>query len=202
QDQVFIGELLVAVDGSAREAAVSVAVADVERAEAAVDRARLQLEQLPPDASEPRRDAAAADLRLAEAELRVARTSLAEAELALTQTELRAPFTGTVAWIGVSVGEQVAADEPVVTVGDLSGWLIQISDLSELDVVRLAVGDRAEVTFEALPSLVVRGTVDQIQVRGTPQQGRVGFDVLIGPDEHHPELRWNMSASVSITPSD
>jgi RND family efflux transporter MFP subunit len=201
EEEVFTGELLVRVDQSTRQAAVEVAMADVERAEAAVDRARLQLEQLPLDAGPAQRESAQADLRLAQAELGVARTTLAEAELALTQTELRAPFAGTVAWIGVSVGEQAIAGEPVISLGDLSGWFIQTTDLSELNVLRLSVGDRAEVTFDALPDLVLPGTVDQIQVRGTAQQGGVRFDVFIRPDEHHPELRWNMSANVRITPA-
>lgn len=202
EEEVFTGEVLVRLDRSTRQAAVDVAVADVDRADAEAQRARLQVEQLPPAASAAQREAAEAELLLAQAELRVAETTLAEAELVLTHTDLRAPFAGTVAWIGVSVGELAVADQPIVSLGDLSGWYIQTIDLSELNVVRLAVGDRAEVTFEALPDLVVEGTVEQIQVRGTSQQGGVRFDVFILPDEHHPELRWNMSARVRITPAD
>jgi multidrug resistance efflux pump len=174
----------------------------MERGEAAVDRARIQLEQLPDDASAAQQDSAEADLRLAEAEMQVARTTLVEAELALTETELRAPFGGTVAWVGVAVGEQAVAGQPLISLGDLSGWFIRTIDLSELNVVRLAVGDRAEVTFEALPGRVLSGVVDQIQVRGSSQESGVRFDVFIRPDEHHPELRWNMSATVRITPAD
>ncbi len=202
EDEVFTGELLVRVDPSTRQAAVEVARAAMERGEAAVDRARIQLEQLPDDASAAQQDSAEADLRLAEAEMQVARTTLVEAELALTETELRAPFGGTVAWVGVAVGEQAVAGQPLISLGDLSGWFIRTIDLSELNVVRLAVGDRAEVTFEALPGRVLSGVVDQIQVRGSSQESGVRFDVFIRPDEHHPELRWNMSATVRITPAD
>ncbi len=204
EDEVFTGELLVRVDQSTRQAAVDVATADVERAEAAVERATLQVEQLPDDASPAQRESAAAELRLAEADLQVAQTALAQAELALAQTELRAPFAGTIAAVNVAEGEQAVADDPdpIVTIGDLSGWFIQTTDLSELDVVRVAVGDRAEVTFDALPDLTIGGTVDRIQVRGTAQPGSVRFDVFVRPDMHHPELRWNMSATVRILPED
>lgn len=201
QQEVFTGELLVRLDPSTRQAAVDVASADIDRAEAAVDRAQLQVEQLPDDASPAQRESAAAELRLAEADLRVALSALTEAEIALSQTELRAPFAGTVAWVGVSVGEQAIADQAIVSIGDLSEWFIQTNDLSELDVVRVAVGDRAEISFDALPDLTVEGTVDQIQVRGDTEQGGVRFDVLIRPDVHYPELRWNMSATVRINPS-
>lgn len=201
-DEVFTGELLLRVDPSTRQAAVDVARADLERAEAAVNRATIQFEQLPEDASTAQRDSAEADLRLAQAELQVARTTLAAAELALTETELRAEFAGTVAWVGVAVGEQAVAGKPLISLGDLSGWFIRTTDLSELNVVRLAVGDRAEVTFEAFPGRVFSGVVDQIQVRGSALESGVLFDVFIRPDEHHPELRWNMSATVRITPAD
>ena len=188
QEQVFTGELLVRLDPATRQAAGDLAQADVARAEAAVDRAQIQVDQLPDDASPAQRESAAAELRLA------------EAEIALAQTELRAPFAGTVAWIGVAVGEQAVADQPVVSIGDLSEWFIQTTDLSELDVVRVAVGDRAEITFEALPGVTVGGTVDRIQVRGDAEQGGVRFDVFVRPDIHRPELRWNMSARVRILP--
>lgn len=200
QEQVFTGELLVRLDPATRQAAVDLAQADVARAEAAVDRAQIQVDQLPDDASPAQRESAAAELRLAEADLLVARSALAEAEIELAQTELRAPFAGTVAWIGVAVGEQAVADQPVVSIGDLSEWFIQTTDLSELDVVRVAVGDRAEITFEALPGVTVGGTVDRIQVRGDAEQGGVRFDVFVRPDVHRPELRWNMSARVRILP--
>jgi len=196
---VVAGDLVARLDPSTQMAAVDVATADVERAEAALASALLQMEQLPPDASQGRIDSAQAEVRLAEAEVAVARSTLAEAEVALRQTELRAPFAGTVAWVGASVGEQVSAGQVIIAIGDLSAWFIETTDLSELAVVRVAVGDPATITFEALPDLVLNGTVDRIQVRGTTDAGGVNFAVVIRPESHHPELLWNMTAEVTIT---
>jgi RND family efflux transporter MFP subunit len=198
QQEVVADQLLARLDPATQQAALDVATADVARAEAALARAQLRVDQLPPDATAAQIEAAQAELVLAETELEVARSTLTEAEVALGQTELRAPFAGTVAAIGANVGEQVAAAEPVVALGDLSSWYIETTDLSELAVVRVAVGDRATVTFGALPDLVVEGTVDRIQVRGTTDAGGVNFAVVIRPEEHHPELRWNLSATVRI----
>ena len=201
-DAVTINDLLLRLDQSTYLAAIDVAVADLRRAQAALDSAQLQLDQLPPDATPGQIESAQAELDLAEAELELARTTLTEAEIALRQTELHAPFPGTVAAVPIEVGEQANAGETLVTIADMSSWLIETTDLSELEVVRVAVGDTATITFEALPDTVVSGRVARIQVRGTSENGGVLFAVAIRPDEHHPELRWNMSATVRISPSD
>lgn len=198
---VAADQLLMKLDQSTQQAAILVAQADVNRATAALDRAQLQVDQLPPDASPGQIESAQAELHLAEAELALARTRLTEAQNALLQTEVRAPFAGTVAQISVAVGEQATAGQPVIGIGDLTAWLIETTNLSELEVVRIAVGDRATIAFDALPDLVLQGSVDRIQVRGTNADGGVMFAVVIRPDDHHPELRWNMTATVRITPS-
>ncbi|MEX2547493.1 MAG: efflux RND transporter periplasmic adaptor subunit [Chloroflexota bacterium] len=194
-------QLLLKLDQSTYQAAVNLAEADIGEANAAVGQAQLQLDQLPPDASPGQVEAVQASLRVAEAELVLARTRLSGAQTALDQTEVRAPFGGTIAEVAVEVGEQAVAGQTVITIGDISGWLIETTDLSELEVVRLAVGDRATVDIEALPDLVIEGTVDRIQVRGTSADGGIVFAVAIRPDAHNPKLRWGMSATVHIRPS-
>jgi RND family efflux transporter MFP subunit len=197
-EQVRAGQLLLRLDTSTRRAALDVAEADLDRAVAAADRARTILEQLPDDAPLAQRDAAEADVRLAEAELEVARTALAAAQVALRQTELRAPFDGTVAEVSIGAGEQAVAGAPLVTIADLGAWHVVTTDISELDVVGIAVGDEAVITFPALPELELEGVVDQVRVRGTSDAGGVRFDVVIRPLTHRPELRWNMTAEVRI----
>jgi HlyD family secretion protein len=201
-DDVTIGQLLVRLDQSTYQAAINLAQDELDRAEAALARAQLQVDRLPPDASPNQIESAQVELRLAEAERKVAESTLSEAQVALRQTELRAPFNGTVAAIDVERGEQAPAGEAVVTIGDLTGWLIETTDLSELEVVHVHVGDAATVTFEALPDLVLAGHVDRIQVRGTGPAGNVVFAVAVRPDTHNEQLRWNMSATVRITPRD
>jgi RND family efflux transporter MFP subunit len=194
-------QLLLKLDQTTYHASIDVAQKDVQRATAAVDQAQLQVDQLPPVASPGQVESAQANLRLAQAELQLAQATLNDAQTALLQTEVRAPFAGTIADLNVEVGEQAIAGQTVITIGDISGWLVETTDVSELDVVRLAVGDPATMTFDALPDLVLRGTVDRIQVRGTSDDGAVVFAVTIRPDVHRPDLRWGMSSTVRITPS-
>ena len=199
--QVMDGQLLVKLEQATYRDAIEVAQSRVDQAARAVDVARLQVEQLPPDASPGQIEFVQASLRLAEADLDLAESRLSEAQTALTQTEIRAPFAGTVASVDIELGEQALAGQAVITIGDQSGWLIETTDLSELEVVRIAVGDRATVSLDALRDLSVSGTVERIQVRGTNDDGGVVFAVSIRPDVHHPELRWGLTATVRISPS-
>lgn len=201
-DDVTVGQLLVRLDQSTYQAAINLAQDELDRAEASLAQAQRQVDRLPPDASPDQIESAQAELRLAETERNVAESTLSEAQVALRQTELRAPFNGTVAAIDVERGEQALAGEPVATIGDLSGWLIETTDLSELEVVRVSVGDVATLTFDALPDLVLAGLVDRIQVRGTGPAGNVVFAVAVRPDTHDEQLRWNMTATVRLTPSE
>jgi RND family efflux transporter MFP subunit len=202
QDAVTAGQLLVRLNQATYIAAIDRAQKALTLAEEKVTGAQRVVDQPPVDATPAEIADAQAALRLAQAERDVAAAALNEAQVALRQTELRAPFAGTVAQLNIERGEEAAAGRPVVTIGDLSGWLIETTDLSELEVVRVAVGDAATVTFDALPGLVLTGHVDRIQVRGTGEAGNVVFAVAIKTDTHNPQLRWNMTATVRITPSD
>jgi RND family efflux transporter MFP subunit len=199
--QVIGGELLLTLDQTKYLSDINVATASVDQAQAATDSATLAVEQLPPGATSDQIQAAQAALRLAQSNLELAHSQLSAAQAALRQTELRAPIAGSIATLDVTTGEQVTAGETIASIGDFSAWVIETTDVSELDVVRIAVGDRATVTFTALPGVEAAGVVDSIQVRGTNESGQVNFAVTIRPDTFLPQLRWNMSATVSIVPS-
>jgi RND family efflux transporter MFP subunit len=200
-DQVIGGQLLLKLDQTKYLSDIEVASAAVDQAQAAVDSATLVVEQLPADATTDQVNAAQAALRLANANLELAHQQSSAAQAALRQTELRAPIAGTVANIDVTTGEQVNAGQTIASVGDFSTWLVETTDVSELDVVRVAVGDRATITFTALPGVEETGTVDSIEARGTDNNGEINFAVTIQPDSYLPQLRWNMSATVSIVPT-
>ena len=200
-DQVIGGELLLKLDQTKYLSDIQVASAAVDEAQAAFDNATLTVEQLPPEATTDQIAAAQSALRLAQTNLELAHSQQSAAQAALRQTELRAPIAGTIASIDVDIGEQVNAGQAIASIGDMTTWLIETTDVSELDVVRVAVGDRATVTFTALPGVVASGVVDSIEARGTDINGEVNFAVTIRPDAYLSQLRWNMSAKVSIVPS-
>jgi HlyD family secretion protein len=166
---------------------------ELEAAQAEVRRARAQLDQLTAGARPETIAGAEADVAAAQAAVRQARVSQEHAEL-------RAPFDGTVAWIGPRVGEFAAPGVPVVRVGDLSTWQIETTDLTELSVVSVRDGSRVTVTFDGIPDLSIDGTVRQIRAFGESRLGDITYTVVIALDRQDPRLYWNMTASVKIEP--
>ena len=144
---------------------------------------------------------AEAELAQAEAGVVQARTAVATARTALDQMTVTAPFDGTVADLPVKAGQVVAPGTPVAILSDSSNWLVETTDLTELDVVAVAVGYPVDVTVDAIPDEVVRGTVIDIDTTSTLTRGDVTYAVTIRLDQDDATalpLRWGMTVFVDV----
>jgi multidrug efflux pump subunit AcrA (membrane-fusion protein) len=137
------------------------------------------------------------DVTLAEARIANAEAHLAAAEELLSDLELKAPFNGVISAVHVNSSEWVAPGSPVLLLGDLNHLQIKTTDLSEIDVARISLDDTAVVTFDALPDLVLEGTVISIAPKADEGSG-VNFPVIIELSEIPAALRWGMTAFVDI----
>ncbi len=140
----------------------------------------------------------AEEIAAAEAAVAKAAAAVQAAQAALADTELRAPFAGVVAALQVKAGEQVVAGMPLAQLADLAVWQVETDDLTELDIARVNEGDAVIITFDALPGLEIAGRVVRIKPIGQENQGDVTYTVVVQPDEQHPDLRWNMTAVVTL----
>ncbi len=86
----------------------------------------------------------AEQLALLEARLNNAKAQVASAENNLANYELKAPFDGEIMDINVSVNEMVGPEGWAIIVADTSQWYIDTSDLTELEVVDVAEGQRSQ----------------------------------------------------------
>ena len=110
-----------------------------------------------------------------------------------------APFDGTVGLVPVNEGESVMPGDIVVVVGDLSTLRVEIEDLSEADVGRLAPGQRADLTFEGFPGRKVPGQVARISPMNNAKGGGVNYDVVVEfVGGNLPPIRWGMTAHADI----
>ncbi|MCL6649578.1 MAG: efflux RND transporter periplasmic adaptor subunit [Chloroflexi bacterium] len=125
------------------------------------------------------------------------RQELLRLESEVGTVSLVAPFRGTVAQILPRRGETVLAGQPAVVIGDLSRLVVETTDLNEYGVARIAVGQRATLSFEAIDGLVARGVVRSIALRGQPNaSGEITYPTVIDLDRTDPRLRWGMTVQV------
>jgi multidrug efflux pump subunit AcrA (membrane-fusion protein) len=142
----------------------------------------------------PRRE----EIAQAEAALAQSQVQLAEIQQQLREATIVAPFDATVGSVDVRVGETVSPGQPLATIGDLDTLRVETTDLDEIDVVRVSVGQQVAVTFDALPDRVFEGQVRRISPMAESGTGGVHYTTVIALAETDPVLRWGMTAFVDI----
>ncbi|MFQ5400036.1 MAG: HlyD family secretion protein [Anaerolineae bacterium] len=177
-------ELLLA---GAKEEQIAVAEAGVAQAEAAVTQAEAAVVQ------------AEAGVAQAEATVGQAEAARDAAQAALDKMTLTAPFDGVVASLPIEEGEVVAPGAPVAVLADFSAWLVETTDLTELDIVSVAVGFPVSVRVDAIPDTILQGTVSEIAHVSGLTRGDVTYAVTVRLEDY-PELpiRWGMTAFVDV----
>lgn len=136
------------------------------------------------------------ELALAQESVKVAESAMAAAESAYQDLELKAPFAGTVVELDLAAGEEVTPAQMAMVVSDLSQWYVETNDLTENEVVKIAVGQRVTLTPDALPDLELSGKVESIGDMFVEKSGDITYVVRILLDESDPRLRWGMTFEV------
>jgi HlyD family secretion protein len=194
--QAQLAEAQVTVDKAREGLAAQASMLNVLRGEAAAARAQLRYLRA---WENPYRDQATAEqIAQIEARLEQARAQVVDIARQLRGATLSAPFGGTVGAVHVRVGARVAPGEPVLVIGDLSALRVETTDLDEIDVVRVAVGQRVDVTFDAMPDRVFEGRVTRISPMAASGSGGVHYTTVVELVEVDPALRWGMTAFVDI----
>lgn len=176
--------------GSANDLDLAEAESDLELAKAQLATAQRELEirQAGPDPEE---------VTLAKTRLDNANAQLSAAEAALEDLELQAPFAGTVSELSIKLGQWVTPGQPVLQLAGLETLQVETTDLNEIDVARVRVGDSATITFDALPGVSIRGRLVKIAPKAATGAG-VNYTVTVALDELPASLRWGMTAFVDI----
>ncbi len=225
------GDLLLRIDPSTFEAAVARAEAGLASAQASAiqsEASRTQAERAATRAKELKAQnpnlvsdeqleqaetqfqVAAAVALSAQRQVDQARAALQEARDQLAKTVLRSPMVGQVTRVAVEEGEVAVPG----TFSRETGLLLTVSDLSiiqvnvqvdETDVVRLSLGDSAEITIDAFPDTTFTGRVTKIAqsaVRlisaAAGADRAVDYDVEVTLDDPPPDVRPDLSATAKM----
>lgn len=134
------------------------------------------------------------------------RAAVVRARDALAKTSVVSPMAGVVTRLLVREGEMVVVglqNQPgttLMTVSDLSGMNAEVK-VAEADVLRVAVGQPAEVTLQALPGRVFNGRVTEIGASALPTVGPAAareFKVVVALADADGTLRPGMTCDVEI----
>jgi HlyD family secretion protein len=137
-----------------------------------------------------------ADLRSAEINVEERQNALQTAQNELAKYTVRAPFSGIIAASDAHVGDDAGASTVIATI--ITTQKIAAVTLNEVDVVKVQEGQKATLTFDALPDLTLTGKVLQVNGVGTATQGVVSYAVQIGFDTGDDKVKPGMSVSASI----
>ena len=228
---VVQGDLLMEIDPSeyaaavkALEAAINSSLADLKLAQASLDKAyqdRDRAEELFKEelASEEQVLTARTNARIEEARVEAARyritqyeANLAKAHHDLAKVTITAPMTGVITRLNVEEGENAimgTLNNPgtvllvIADLGTMEAWV----EVDETEVVKVAIGQVAEVKIDAFPDQEFTGTVTEIgisplRVRTGASREAVDFEVKITLDGTLPNIRPGLSAKAEITVAD
>lgn len=225
--RVRMGDLLMEIDPSeyraqvlALESTVATAKADLRLAEASLQKAKLD-ERRASDlfdqglASQEALDAARTNAKVETARVESARhridqyeANLEKARHDLQKVTITAPMTGVITRLNVEEGENAIMG----TLNNPGTVLLVIADLKtmeawvevdETEVVKLALGQAAEIEIDAFPDRTFPGRVTEIgnsplTVRTTSSREAVDFQVKITLDEVAENIRPGLSAKAEI----
>lgn len=117
----------------------------------------------------------------------------------LANAETRAPFSGVVTRLDLKAGEFASAGTPVITLADMSSWVVKTTDLTEIDVVNVKEGQSVVVTLDALPGVELSGHVLSVAQNYAEKQGDIVYEATILLTETDPAMRWGMTAEVKFS---
>jgi macrolide-specific efflux system membrane fusion protein len=211
-DKVKKGQLLLYLDPNDFNRAVTRARHDVEKEQAGLELATLTLERKKRGFAE--RGVAQADVDMAESDVKTRRATLAQARatLATAADQLRysrivASMDGTITQRTIRPGETVVPgfaatldDRSLMILSDLSA-LIAKTELNQIDVAKVRLGQRVTLTLDALPGKSFKAKVTKIAPASTLPKGK---DVEVFPIEATLEpagtevIKPGMTADVKI----
>lgn len=136
------------------------------------------------------------DIRSAELSVKQKENSLQDAKDKLADYYIRAPFGGTIAKVNIKKSDSVSAGLAVATLITKT-QLAEIS-LNEVDVAKIKIGQKATLTFDAIPDIIISGVVADIDTIGAVSQGVVTYIVKISFDTQDERVKPAMSVSAAI----
>ncbi|MCC7117317.1 MAG: efflux RND transporter periplasmic adaptor subunit [Anaerolineales bacterium] len=131
-------------------------------------------------------------------QLALVKANLEAAQDALSNYVIVAPFDGVIAEVNVEVGQQAGPTTRIVSVADYSGWVVKTTDVTELEVVKIKLGQKVSMVPDALSNVTLTGAVIEISDAYALQGGDVLYTVQIQVDKSDQPVRWGMTVEATF----
>lgn len=144
---------------------------------------------------------AQAEVSAASAEVSAAKATLDNNMTNLRYSKIVSPVDGTVISRAVDVGQTVAASFNTPTLFEVAEDLTQMqieASVSEADIGKVKVGQKATYTLDGYQDRKFEGTVTQVRLASTTTNNVVTYAVIISVDNSEGLVIPGMSANVSI----
>ena len=128
--------------------------------------------------------------------LRSAEISMQNLQDAMNNYTITAPISGTIIEKDAKAGDAVKAGDTLCIVYDLS-YLEMSINVDELQISSISVGQKVQITADAVPDKTYVGTVTRVSMKGASNGGTTTYPVTIRIDDTD-GLRPGMNANAEI----
>ncbi|MDT8717448.1 efflux RND transporter periplasmic adaptor subunit [Clostridium sp. 19966] len=159
---------------------------NVDSAETNLEKAQLQLDNAKTDS----------DKAMQQISVDQAQRDLDYAKQQVTKATLTSPIDGMVVAVNNNNGDDIQSGKAIVSIIDTSSLKVKV-DVDELDIAKVNVGQKANLTFGAISGKTFEGTVESIAQTGTSSNNVTTYPVTVSitnPDG----IKLGMTANVSI----
>lgn len=125
-----------------------------------------------------------------------AKLTLQSAQDTFNATQLYAPFSGIVTTVSAQLGDSVGSTA-IITVADMSTLYVQ-TYIDEASYAMFSVGNAAEVVFDALPNLALKGKVVEVSPALVTSSGTSAVSGMVQLDPTSTNLLLGMGAAVNV----
>jgi HlyD family secretion protein len=136
-----------------------------------------------------------------ENDIKSAQTRIDAAQATINSQFINAPFDGEVLTIETIAGSQVNTGTVAIVIADRSTMKVDAL-VDELDIFRVQLGNPVEIKLDALPDVVMNGSVSAINPVGNTVNGLVKYTVTISFDNTNTTLYFGSTANVTIAVSE
>jgi HlyD family secretion protein len=126
-----------------------------------------------------------------------AQAAVDAAEVTLSEVQLTAPFAGKISDVSILPGDLVSSGENAFQIDNLTDLFVDLP-IAEIDISNVKDGQKATLSFDAIPNKEYEGLVTKVGLVGTTTQGVVNYPVTVQITNPDASVRPGMTAGVSI----